>query len=94
MKVDGDPAGRASLATCWPPLHGAQGPESAPQIERHPESEALIDEAIALFGARYGRRVGRDEARQMIERLTAFFDLLAEWQSRAQDGPVEGEVAA
>jgi hypothetical protein len=30
----------------------------------------------------------------MIERLTAFFELLAEWQVRAQDGPGEGEIAA
>jgi len=30
----------------------------------------------------------------MVVRLTAFFDLLAEWQSRTQAGAVEGEVAA
>jgi len=30
----------------------------------------------------------------MIERLTAFFDLLAEWQHRAQAEAVESEVAA
>jgi len=49
---------------------------------------------VALFGRRYCRVVGREETRQMIERLTAFFDLLAEWEHRAQAGAVEGEVAA
>jgi len=72
-------------------LRAAQGSESAPSCS---EPEVLLDEAIALFGSRYRRTISREEARQMVVRLTAFFDLLAEWQSRAQDGPVEGEVAA
>lgn len=90
MKVARDP----SQAKVAKRLRVPQGSKSAPRPERHPESEALIDEAIALFGARYGRTIGRDEARQMIERLTAFFDLLAEWDQRLQARPVEGEVAA
>ena len=72
----------------------ARGAESAPQEEPPQEREALLDQAVALFGRRYGRAVSREEARQMIERLTAFFDLLAEWEQRAQGGPAEGEVAA
>jgi hypothetical protein len=84
---------RAKVAKRRPPLH-AQGAESAPQDESVPEREALLDEAIALFGSRYHRTISREEARQMIERLTAFFDLLAEWEHRAQAGAVEGEVAA
>ena len=75
-------------------LRAHQGSESAPSPEGHPEREALIDEGIALLSRRYGRAVGSEEARRMIERLTAFFDLLSEWQDRAQAGPGEGEVAA
>jgi hypothetical protein len=93
MNVAGD-SGGAKLAKRRPPIRGAQGSQSAPCPERHPEHEALTDEAIALFGRRYARTVGREEARQMIERLTAFFDLLAEWELCAQREPVEGKVAA
>ena len=84
---------RVKVAKRRPPLR-AQGAESAPQDEPALEREALLDEAVTLFGRRYGRAVSREEARQMIERLTAFFELLAEWKDRAQAGPVEGEVAA
>jgi hypothetical protein len=85
---------RAKVAKGRPPLH-AEGAESAPQDELAPVREALIDEAIALFGPRYARTLDREEARQMIERLTKFFELLAERRHRAQkDGPDEGEVAA
>jgi len=84
---------RVKVAKRRPPLH-AQGAECAPQDEPAREQEALLDEAIALFSRRYCRVVGREETRQMIERLTAFFELLAEWQVRAQDGPGEGEIAA
>jgi hypothetical protein len=93
MRAARDPAGE-KLARCRPRLRAAQGSESAPFLEPSPELEALFDEAIALFGPRYGRAMSREEARQMIERLTAFVDLLAEWQDHAQDGPDEGEVAA
>jgi len=93
MKVVGDP-GRAKSAKLSPSPRAAQGAESAPHAEPAPDREALIDEGIGLFSSNYGRAVGREEARQMIGRLTAFFDLLAEWQDRAQGGTVEGEVAA
>jgi hypothetical protein len=84
---------RAKVAERRPPLP-AQGAESGPQDEPAREREALIDEVTEIFGRSYGRVVGREEARQMIERLTAFFDLLNEWEQRAHTGPVEGEVAA
>jgi hypothetical protein len=93
VKVAGDPS-QAKLAKRRPRLRAAQGAESVPYPESAPEREALIDEGIALLGPRYGRAVGREEARQMIERLTAFFNILAEWQDRAQAGPGEGDVAA
>ena len=93
MNVVGGRA-RAKLAKRRPSLRPAQGAESAPHVAPAAEREALIDEAVALFGPRYGRTIDREEARQMIERLTAFFGLLAEWEFRAQHEPVEGQVAA
>ena len=92
MNVAGGRA-RAKLAKRRPPLH-ARGAESAPQDEPAPEREALLNEAVRLFGRGYGRAVSREEARQMLERLTTFFDLLAEWEQRAQGGSVEGGIAA
>ena len=50
------------------------------------EREALIDEAIALFSSRYGRAISAEEARQMVERLTAFFSLLVEWDRTKREG--------
>jgi len=44
----------------------------------------LIDEWVALFSRKYGRPVSREEAREMTDRLVAFFELLIEWQNRAQ----------
>ncbi len=51
-----------------------------------PKREALIDEAVALFGAKYGRPVSRDDAARMMDRLTAFFSILAEWHASCADG--------
>jgi len=48
----------------------------------NPEHEALVDEAVALFSRRYGRPLTREEASQAADRLTAFFNLLAVWQSQ------------
>ena len=59
-----------------------------------PEREALIDDAIALFGPRYQRAISREEARQMMERLTAFFSLLASWDRRRRGGLEENDRAA
>ena len=71
-----------------------RGSDSAPFVEPDPDREALIDDAIALFGARYRRQVGREEARQLTVRLTAFFDVLAEWDRGVREPSFEGDVAA
>jgi hypothetical protein len=94
VKVASD-AGRADLPKRRRPhLRASKGAESAPHVELAPEREAVIDEGIEIFSRRYSRTIGPEEARQMIQRLTAFFDLLAEWEQRAQRGQVEGERAA
>ena len=43
---------------------------------------ALIEETIALFNPRYGRTLNQEEARQILARLTGFFQLLLEWDRR------------
>jgi hypothetical protein len=58
---------------------------SARTFDSDPEREALIEEAIGLFSPRYGRAITREEARQMLERLTAFFGLLATWDRRKRN---------
>ena len=57
-----------------------------PAYDSDSERESLIDEAIALFSSRYGRAVSAEEARQMVERLTAFFGLLADWDRTQREG--------
>jgi hypothetical protein len=61
------------------PSRRNKGSPSASTFDSDPEREALIEEAIGLFSPRYGRAITREEARQLVERLTAFFGLLATW---------------
>jgi len=63
----------------------ARTPSSTSDLEREP----LIDEAIALFSSRYERAITREEARQILERLTAFFGLLAAWDRRENEEVVD-----
>ena len=68
------------------PPRAEQGSSAQPlPAGSDPEHEALIDEAVALFSRRYGRTFSREEARQAMERLTAFFELLHEWRSRGKE---------
>lgn len=77
------------------PLPPRDGPEfdpspigqrssAQPVFGSNPEHEALIDESVALFSRYYGRPISKEEARQMTERLTAFFKLLMEWDNRTE----------
>jgi hypothetical protein len=54
----------------------------------------LVDEAVALFSRRYGRPLTREEASQAADRLTAFFNLLAVWQSQKRPELAEDNRAA
>lgn len=68
------------------PSRAEQGSSAQPlPAASDPEHEALIDEAVALFSRHYGRTFSRDQARQTMERLTAFFDLLNDWHSRGKE---------
>ncbi len=74
------------------PLLPGRGPESSPCEKQSPgqgssaqplaDRAALIEETSALFSPRYGRTLNQEEARQILVRLTAFFELLLEWEQR------------
>ncbi|MER9124424.1 hypothetical protein NKH81_15245 [Mesorhizobium sp. M0959] len=42
---------------------------------------AFLDRTAQLFEQRTGRKLNREDARQIVENVTGFFRLLAEWQN-------------
>lgn len=56
--------------------------------------EALIDDAIRIFGKRYECDLSREEAGRMLDRLTAFFGILADWDGRGREQLPAPERAA
>ena len=46
-------------------------------------NDNLIDQTIALWQPRLRRDLSREDARQIVENVTGFFAILAEW-SRAE----------
>jgi hypothetical protein len=49
-------------------------------------NDNLVDQTIALWRPRMGRDLSREDARQIAENVTGFFNILAEW-SRTDMGP-------
>jgi len=47
--------------------------------------EVLLDRTIALFQARTGRTLTREDAWEMIENVTGFFRILGEWNRAEQE---------
>ncbi|WP_210242197.1 hypothetical protein [Mesorhizobium sp. B2-5-5] len=43
---------------------------------------AFLDRTAQLFEQRTGRKLTREDARQIVENVTGFFRLLAEWQNK------------
>lgn len=43
--------------------------------------EELLERTIAVWAPRYGRALSRDEAGQILDNLTAFFQLLIDWEA-------------
>ncbi|KUM25903.1 hypothetical protein AU467_23925 [Mesorhizobium loti] len=41
---------------------------------------ALLDRTVQLFEARTGRSLSKEDARQIVENVSGFFRILAEWQ--------------
>jgi hypothetical protein len=44
-----------------------------------PVSGALLDETIAIWQPRASRTLTREDARQIVENMTGFFNVLREW---------------
>ena len=42
---------------------------------------AFLDRTARLFEQRTGRKLTREDARQIVENVTGFFRLLSEWQN-------------
>jgi hypothetical protein len=47
-------------------------------------SEKFIDETIEFWDPRFGRHLSREDAGQIIDNLSGFFKLLAEWDAAAR----------
>lgn len=77
------------------PRTHAEGSSAQPALSTsNPEREVLVDEAVALFSRRYERALTREEASQATDRLTAFFNLLAVWESQNRSELAEDNRAA
>lgn len=60
-------------------------------------SEDILDKTIAFWQPRTSRRLSREDARQMIENVSGFFSVLAEWEAKdraAQSTPAGDPHAA
>jgi G:T-mismatch repair DNA endonuclease (very short patch repair protein) len=44
------------------------------------ETEKLIDSTMRLWQERMRRDISREDARQIVELVTGFFDVLTEWE--------------
>lgn len=68
-------------------------PASARSVDTRPAAGALLDETIAIWQPRASRRLTREDARQIIENMTGFFNVLRDWDraeraaAAASDGP-------
>lgn len=45
---------------------------------------AFLDKTIAFWQPRTARTLTREDARQMVENVTGFFQVLAEWDARSK----------
>ena len=63
---------------------------TGPWVAADPQTaagERLIEETIALWQSRCPRPVSAEEARQMIENVAGFFNLLARWEAEERRQP-------
>ena len=44
----------------------------------------FLDKTVAFWQPRTSRKLTREDARQMIENVTGFFKVLAEWDAKAR----------
>jgi hypothetical protein len=56
-------------------------------------NDDLIDGTIALWEPRLRRNLSREDARQIVENVTAFFNILAEWSRAKMAARDQGDAA-
>ena len=61
-------------------------------LRRRAVDDALLEKTIQLFQNRTGRTLSKEDARQIVENVTGFFQVLAEWD-RAERG-VRGQASS
>ena len=49
-------------------------------------SPKLIEQTISVFENRIGRDISKEEARQAVENISGFFQVLQEWVEAEEDG--------
>ena len=55
-------------------------------------SPELIEQTISVFKGRIGRKISKEDARQAVENISGFFQVLQKWaeakdQERCENGP-------
>ncbi len=48
--------------------------------------DSFLDETIRLFQARTNRPLNKEDARQIVENMIGFFQILAEWDQQERAG--------
>jgi hypothetical protein len=56
-------------------------------------NDNLIDQTIALWQTRLRRDLSREDARQIVENVTGFFSVLAEWSRVEMPVPANDNTA-
>ncbi|RWH75387.1 hypothetical protein [Mesorhizobium sp.] len=54
--------------------------EASPFGRTRAVDNALLERTVQLFEARTGRLLSNEDARQMVENVSGFFRILAEWK--------------
>ena len=54
-------------------------------------SPKLIEQTIAVFKGRTGRKISKEDARQAVENISGFFRVLQEWEEAEDKEGCEDE---
>ncbi len=75
-------------ANCWPMRNGGK------PAERYlvKPSNAANDNLIETWQSRHDRDLSREDARQIVENVTGFFSILAEWSWVEPPDPANDKV--
>lgn len=63
------------------PRNACRSVETTSSPQNRAVDGAFLDRTAQLFDQRTGRKLNREDARQIVENVTGFFRLLAEWQN-------------